>query len=111
MNFWKTPNILIIVLKRFDNEGNRKDFEVSFPLSDLNLEKYCVGYDKFKSKYDLYAICNHEGNANYGHYWAYCKNQNNKWYNYNDTDVSEIEEEELLKTGTKSVYCLFYKKK
>jgi ubiquitin carboxyl-terminal hydrolase 8 len=110
IQFWKTPNILIVVLKRFDNEGERKNFDITFPLDNLNLEKYCVGYDKFKSKYELYAICNHQGDSNFGHYWAYCKNQNGKWYNYNDTEVSEISEQQIINNSKKTVYCLFYNK-
>lgn len=87
INFWSTPNILIVILKRFNNEGERINSRITFPLKDLNLEKYCAGYGKYKSIYDLYAICNHSGEANFGHYWAYCKNRNGKWYNYNDTEV------------------------
>ena len=49
------------------------------------------------------------GNLNFGHYYAYCKNSlNNKWYNYNDNNVREINEEDLI---TDSAYCLFYQKR
>ena len=36
-----------------------------------------------------------------------CKKDNGKWFNFNDTNVSEIGKEELV---SKASYCLFYKK-
>ena len=35
--------------------------------------------------YDLYAIVNHFGNLNGGHYTAYAKNPDGNWYDYNDS--------------------------
>ena len=43
-----------------------------------------------------------------GHYWCYAKNADNQWYNFNDRNVSSIQESELI---THNAYCLFYKKK
>ena len=79
---------------------------VSFPVNDLDLQKYCIGYDKDNSKYELYGICNHSGMLTGGHYYAFCKN-NDKWYKFNDSDVSEISESQVV---TSSAYCLFYRK-
>lgn len=108
MMFWRTPKFLIITLKRYNNDGNKKNCLVSFPINNLNLKNYCVGYDKDSSVYDLYGICNHIGNSNFGHYWAYCKNEDGNWYKYDDNDVTIIGEDELVST---EAYCLFYKKK
>ena len=77
---------------------------MNFPLDNLNLSKYCDGYDKNKSIYDLYGISNHDGN----HYYSYCKNPNSKWYCFNDSRVSEIDISNLI---TEKAYCLFYKKR
>lgn len=39
------------------------------------------------------------GSALGGHYYAYIKSfENNKWYEFNDSQVSEITEEEVKKT-------------
>ena len=43
-----------------------------------------------------------------GHYTAYVKNANNKWYHYNDTNVSEIAENKVINPKG---YCYFYRKK
>ena len=108
IKFWNTPKILIVVLKRFSNDGSKNTELIDFPIRDLNLNKYCVGYGKNKNIFDLYAISNHLGSLNSGHYYAYCKNDNGKWYNYNDTSVSEISEDEII---SENAYCLFYIKK
>ena len=38
------------------------------------------------------ATGNHMGNAQGGHYTANIKNSNGKWYNFNDTNITEIQE-------------------
>jgi len=51
--------------------------------------------DKEKPKliYDLYGVVNHSGVIGFGHYYAYCKNKKTgKWYEHNDSSVSEISE-------------------
>jgi len=105
---WTFPKILIVCFKRFTNIGNKIVNTIDFPLENLNLNKYCDGYKKYKSFYNLYGICNHSGSLGGGHYYAYCKNTNGQWYNYNDSTVTKIEPEDLI---TKNAYCLFYKKR
>ena len=58
---WRFPKHLIIVFKRFDNDGNKINSLIDYPIENLNLNKYCVGYDKKESIYDLYAVSNHSG--------------------------------------------------
>ena len=68
----------------------------------------CVEGSNFK--YDLYAVVRHLGGFGGWHYKAECKTQN-KWYNFNDTVVTEIQEESVIcNKGSDSVYVLFYKK-
>ena len=103
---WKFPNILIIHLKRFTNNGNKIVKLIDFPIDNLDLTKYCIGYDKKKSIFSLVGVCNHIGTLNSGHYYSYCK-QNDEWYNFDDTSVSKINQNGII---TKHAYCLFYKK-
>lgn len=105
ITLWKTPNNLIVTLKRFYNlrKNNKR---IDFPLDDFNLENYVDGYDKYNSKYEAYAMINHIGGINSGHYYAFCKNTNGKWYKYDDSDVSEITSPDL-----DNVYVIFYRKK
>lgn len=106
--FWSFPQVLVILLKRFGNNLKKNKDRIDFPLVNLDLSKYTIGYDKNTYIYDLYGICNHSGGVLGGHYWAYVKNASNKWYNFNDTQVSEIKESNLV---TDKAYCLFYRKK
>tara|TARA_A100001015_G_scaffold171866_2_gene191015 strand:+ start:1197 stop:2219 length:1023 start_codon:yes stop_codon:yes gene_type:complete len=109
IKFWSTPKVLIIVLKRFLNDGSKISNLIDFPIKNLNINKYCVGYSKRSNIYDLVGISNHIGNLNSGHYYAYCKNiEDNKWYEFNDTNVRKMNKEEII---TENAYCLFYVKK
>ena len=105
--FWSLPEILIVFFKRFNNSLNKKDDLVKFPLENLDMSKYVCGYNKSKYKYDLYAVSNHGGGLGGGHYWAYCKNNDNNWYKFNDAIVSTLKTERVV---SKDAYCLFYKK-
>lgn len=111
IQIWKFPEILIISLKRFSINGMRltkRNDLVDIPIDDLDLSPYCVGYTKNKSKYSLFGICNHSGGLGGGHYYAFCKNLNGYWYNYNDTFVKKMDSENIITNGA---YVLFYRLK
>jgi ubiquitin carboxyl-terminal hydrolase 8 len=107
--FWSFPNILVIDLKRFNHSFQKNQILVSFPLDNLNLSDYVIGYKKNSYLYELYGVCNHSGSVSGGHYTAYVKNANGKWYHFNDTSVSEIGINESIISP--KAYCLFYRKK
>jgi len=49
--------------------------------------------------YDLFGISNHFGSLVGGHYTAFCKNHLvEKWYEFDDENVSEIEDNENIIT-------------
>jgi len=108
IQFWKFPEVLIVTLKRFTNSIRKNQCLVDFPLDDLDLSKYIVGYDKNSFKYELYGICNHRGGVMGGHYYAYVKKANNNWYEFNDATVNIIN---INKLKTPAAYCFFYRKK
>jgi ubiquitin C-terminal hydrolase len=103
------PNILVIDLKRFDNRSQKNQILVTFPIENLDLSSYIIGYKKESYKYDLYGVCNHSGSVSGGHYTAYVKNADNKWYHFNDTNVSEVGLIDSIISP--KAYCLFYRKK
>ena len=107
IQFWSLPEILVITLKRFSNQGRKDQRLIDFPLTDLDLTKYIVGYDKDSYKYNLYGICNHSGGVAGGHYTAFIKNANHKWYIFNDTNCREVN---LGALKTSQAYCFFYRK-
>ena len=106
--FWSFPTILIIDLKRVNSKNVKTTTLVSFPINNLNLSKYSIGYKNNSYMYDLYGICNHVGGSMGGHYTAFIKNANGKWYHFNDTGVCEIPESQII---TPKAYCFFYRKK
>ena len=109
IQFWSFPNILVIDFKRFNARFQKNQIHISFPLDDLDLSEYIIGYKKEMYKYELYGVCNHSGGVMGGHYTSYVKNANGKWYHYNDTSVSEIAHIESIITP--KAYVLFYRKK
>lgn len=86
------PNILVLHLKRWIQLKKNRQL-VCFN-ETLSLGEY---------SYELFGIINHEGNIFGGHYFSYIKK--NKWFVFNDTNVSEIQD--II--GDKN-YCLFYRK-
>jgi ubiquitin carboxyl-terminal hydrolase 8 len=108
MIFWNLPNILVVALKRFNNQNRKLNTLVETPLDNIDLSEYVHGYNKESYNYELYGIANHSGNALGGHYYAYVKTINNNWYVFNDTSVSTIAEKDLINS---SAYVLFYRKK
>ena len=107
--FWSFPNILVIDIKRFNSVNRKNQIMVDFPLENLNLSKYVIGYNQNSYVYDLYAVCNHSGSVMGGHYTSFVKNANEKWYHYNDTHVSEVPIAEQIITP--KAYCFFYRKR
>jgi ubiquitin C-terminal hydrolase len=82
--------------------------KIEAPLNNADFSKYVKGYQQQSYKYDLYGVCNHSGGVQGGHYTAYIKNANGKWYEFNDTFVNEIKEENVISPRS---YCFFYRKK
>ena len=81
---------------------------VKFPINNFDLGKYTLKLSNTQvCNYNLYAVANHLGDSNYGHYISYCKNYNNKWYKYDDDSVIEMDEKDLVSSNA---YCLFYQK-
>jgi ubiquitin carboxyl-terminal hydrolase 8 len=109
IQFWSFPNILVIDLKRFNSKNQKNQILVTFPLENLDLSNYVIGYKKTSYQYELYGVCNHSGGVLGGHYTSYVKNANGKWYHFNDTSVSEIGVNESIISP--KAYCLFYRKK
>ena len=108
ISFWSLPDIMIIDLKRWNGHKSKQNQMVSVPLTNVDFSTYISGYHPESFVYDLYGVCNHSGGVLGGHYTSYIKNANGKWYEFNDTLVTEIKEEQVISPRS---YCLFYRKK
>lgn len=119
IHIWEPPNILIVQLKRFKVTEVRPGYgmtsktysTIKFPTENLNIAEYTSDIHPIKNTvYDLYAISDHSGSCNSGHYIAYCKNSiNGLWYGFNDERVFHVPNADLEKeVVTKNAYILFY---
>ncbi|EUD67869.1 hypothetical protein C922_01481 [Plasmodium inui San Antonio 1] len=111
---YKQPNILIVHLIRFLEDGSKIDNPIKFDVNDFTvqnvLKKKNGQYIENPKKYSLYGVIVHRGlNSNYGHYICYTKRRHSNgatvWYKFDDSivtvvDVSEVE--------SAKAYCLFY---
>ena len=114
LNIYRAPNYLIIHFKRFrirngikgQQFGRKNEVFISYPINNLDLSDYVIGPNKNKAIYNLYGVVEHFGGLSQGHYIAKCKNFG-KWYQFNDSDVDEINDNIV----SKNAYLLFYKRK
>ncbi|CAK9160860.1 unnamed protein product [Ilex paraguariensis] len=111
LDLWRLPEILIIHLKRFSYNRyfkNKLETYVDFPINDFDLSAYVVPKNSQVSHhYMLYAVSNHSGVLGGGHYTAFVQHGPNRWYNFDDSRVSSISEEQIK---TSAAYVLFYKR-
>jgi len=114
MEVYKAPDYLILHLKRFSHQrntmfGTRKISDlINFPVTNLDLSQF-VRAAPGDCVYDLYAVSNHFGTLNGGHYTAFAKNPYfQKWYSFDDSEVDRCREEDVV---TKAAYVLFYKRR
>ncbi|KAG6485248.1 ubiquitin carboxyl-terminal hydrolase 15-like [Zingiber officinale] len=103
----EAPNILTIVLKRFQSgKFGKLNKSVQFP-EYLNLARYMSG-DDASPVYQLYAAIVHKdvrNSTSSGHYVCYIKDTQSQWYKINDSKVKSVELEKVLSKGP---YILLY---
>uniref|UniRef100_A0A8C5IEV8 ubiquitinyl hydrolase 1 n=1 Tax=Junco hyemalis TaxID=40217 RepID=A0A8C5IEV8_JUNHY len=113
LSLWTLPDILIIHLKRFRQVAEQRHkltTLVRFPLRGLDMPTLCLPPGCPRDHlYDLYAVCNHHGSMQGGHYTAFCCNAlDGRWYSYDDSRVEWVREAEV---STRSAYILFYQRR
>ena len=142
--FKTLPRMLIFVLKRFEFDYDtlkkvKIDDYYEFP-QELDMSKYLMKEENEikeeekddkndMNKFILKSVVVHMGNTEQGHYYAFIRKEGDKWYQFNDTEVTPfdiklLEEEtfggdEVFYTNgnkqvsqkNRSAYLLFYEKK
>ena len=108
---WDLPQYLIISLGRYQYFPRQMKIntQIIYPLENLDMSQFHSGFKNNSMKYNLYAVSNHFGGQHGGHYTAYRKNPDGKWYSFDDESVEEITnpEKEIINNGA---YCLFYQR-
>ena len=95
------PQYLFVWLKRFSQEGRR----ITKNIQPINIDI------EWRHGNSLQGAVIHSGSLNGGHYVYVGKQDNNKWYLFNDSSVSEISSDEQLKSLLLNAYWLWYKKR
>lgn len=112
----KIPPVLSIQLKRFKHNfasdtASKIDVDVDAPFF-LNLTKYASDYNEdsvdfidSNKVYELFAVINHTGLVNTGHYIALIKNSTGQWFKFDDSVITHVSHSEVKAT---KAYLLFY---
>lgn len=110
---------MVFCLQRFKSHGHyfkeKMEDKIIFPVEGLDMSNYVLSKHPSDMSdapliYDLYAVSNHYGSLSFGHYTAYCKNPfSGKWYDYNDSSVSELNSTDEVVSGAS--YVLYYRRR
>ena len=106
--FTQLPEILILSLQRLNERTNKKNtiqiqFEEKLKMKHF-IDRKCN--DTKNYYYYLYAIANHSGTIDYGHYYAYIKIISD-WYEFNDAKVVKLKKIEHISSDA---YIFFYRR-
>ena len=108
------PPYLIFSIKRFERKYLSKtkvqllkiNSELNYNIDFINLEKYITGPKDVHKIYNLYAVNQHSGSNEGGHYNTACKNFG-KWYMFDDHAVFPCDDDMIC---VPEGYILFYRK-
>ncbi|KAF4619502.1 hypothetical protein D9613_005272 [Agrocybe pediades] len=99
----EAPLVLTVHLKRFSPLGRKLTHPIQFD-QQLQLQPY-MSKGQFGPTYSLYGVICHAGSGpNSGHYYAYVKSREGRWFEMNDESVSSSG----LPTDKRNAYMLFY---
>ncbi|KAM7362211.1 ubiquitin specific protease 8 [Cochliomyia hominivorax] len=116
LNISKLPPVLVIHLKRFyaDTDSitpsyKKKQNYLRFPLENLNMSSYITISESRRNttkSYELYAVSNHYGSMESGHYTAFCKSGTyGRWFKFDDQIVTPLDASNVVSSAA---YILFY---
>lgn len=124
--FIKFPKLLIVNIKRFVSNPYPKKLSNKISIQEeIDLTDYYVdpNYDqspsaknffvseKMNGNYKLKCFVEHFGEINFGHYIAYCyKDDIEKWVQFNDEKVTEVDNPKFIENSASNVYVLFYER-
>lgn len=110
-SIWSLPRCLVFQFKRFTqyyNTFRKREGKIDFP-QIIDLEQFIKGpVDPSKTKYRLYAVCEHYGSMTGGHYVAHAYVEEKKhWYLFNDSSCRPSNEQDA---HNEAAYLLFYER-
>ncbi|KXN72283.1 cysteine proteinase [Conidiobolus coronatus NRRL 28638] len=110
MKLSKLPKVLCIQFKRFSQYPTPSKIDTPIQLPKyLDLLQYSHSNEESTPglspyQYQLFAVVNHIGSLDTGHYVNYCWNRN-RWYLFNDQEIQLANDEEVYNSNP---YLCFY---
>lgn len=127
LQVWSPPEVLVLLLKRFEISGarGRRAFGekisrlVQAPLVGLDLTRFVLAPQAAPPVYDLVSVVCHFGSMLFGHYVAYANHDVGRapdgaaaapgqWRCFDDASVSAMEAADVI---SPAAYCLLYKRR
>ncbi|KAG0175128.1 hypothetical protein DFQ30_000611 [Apophysomyces sp. BC1015] len=108
----RLPPVLSFQLKRFEHGGSASKIEskIKFPV-DLDMSPYTTkGRTNKQSEeniYTLFAVINHQGRMDTGHYTMFAKHRG-EWFKFDDHSVTMAYQKDVL--DSKAYMCLYVQK-
>jgi len=104
-NIYSVPKILVFQLNRFIKVQNQyqKDERAIIIPETIDMSRFVINQNN-SGVYHLYAIIQHSGTINSGHYFSHIK-IDNSWYMFNDSSVTKSS---LTSIDPTTPYMLFY---
>ncbi|KJH43181.1 ubiquitinyl hydrolase 1 [Dictyocaulus viviparus] len=109
---WSLPPVVVVHLKRFSMQNGdyaKNTMPVDFDPARLDLSEYLhENSPESAEPYRLYAVTNHSGRLNSGHYTALvCHGTTGEWLRFDDESVSSSSTSGI---NTSEAYMLYYKR-
>ncbi|KAH7730407.1 Ubiquitin carboxyl-terminal hydrolase family protein [Aphelenchoides avenae] len=109
---WKLPPVLVVHMKRFTHTGSgfiKNEMEVDFRVSQMGMQRYVHDAAPGQSSsYHLYAVTNHYGTLNSGHYTSCVRNlESNEWVKFDDEHASPVNSSSLM---SRNAFILYYRR-
>jgi len=128
MEIWRTPDILILNLKRFFAQAGvaeKIDQMVDYPLYAFDISEFLpsckplpgltMSTTSLQSAYDLYSLVNHAGSMEGGHYTAFVLRkqgqEEDQWMLVDDERLLEVVGDSSSVVRSKNAYLLFYRRR
>lgn len=110
LDIWSVPDVLILHLKRFvvkDGIVKKVSAKIDYDC-EIEMSQYVVGPQKNESlKYKLFAVIQHLGTMNAGHYISTIRSTDDEWWTYNDDAVYQTQAQNIK---SEYAYVLLYKR-
>ncbi len=98
----RLPPITILSIKRFTNEGHKVRGLIPWDLDSLDFSPWMAfGRNPFSDSratndYMTYAVIEHHGGTQFGHYRMYARHLDNTWAEYDDSSVTPVAPERVI---------------